>query len=329
MSQLAHSARRALGSPDLIAGSTELRLDPDRIACDLWEFDAARRSGALEGAAALYGGPFLDGFFLSESPEFERWTESRRSALAREYQETLEGLAVQAELGGDRRGAAEWWRRLAEHEPLSSRVTMHLMTALAASGERAKALEHARAYQIQMREELEADPNPAVLALASQLKRMATAAGPDARAHETALPRTLSLGVLPLVALEGDRESRSTAQGLTEELTSAAAELPGIRVASRTSIAAAQQATTDARQIGARLGLEALLEGTVRQSGGRMRLTVRLVDARDGCQTWTGRYDREVSEGFEGQEALARSVVAELRARLEAMARQDPELHRE
>ncbi|MDQ3138139.1 MAG: hypothetical protein M3Q93_11215 [Gemmatimonadota bacterium] len=314
LSQLAHSARRALNCQDLIVGSAELRLNPEHATCDLWEFTESRRSGDLARAAALYGGPFLDGFYLPDAGEFERWTESRRSALAREYQETLEALAMQSELEGDPRAAAVWWRRLAEHEPLSSRVTMHLMNALAAAGDRASALEQARAYQSQMRSELEADPNPAILALATQLRRM-TAGAPA----ETGAPRSCAIGVLPLTALDDGPEAEQLARGLTEELTTAAAALPGVRVAARTSLAAMQRITQDVREVGARLGLVAVVEGTVRQAGGRVRLTVRLVTVSDGCLLWTERYERELPDGFEAQDALAREVADAIRVELERL----------
>jgi len=98
-------------------------LRANRLGCDLWDFEQARRAGRLEQAAALYA-PFLDGFYLTRGAGFERGAVSRRSALAREYQETLEALAVQAEARGDSLAGAEWWERLAKHDPLSSRVTM-------------------------------------------------------------------------------------------------------------------------------------------------------------------------------------------------------------
>jgi len=306
LSQLAHWTRRGLECPDLILGAGDLRLNPARIVCDLWEFDAARRSGPMDLAAEVYAGPFLDGFFLPDSVEFERWVDARRSALAREYVETLEGLAVQAELRGDSRAAAGWWRRLAEQEPLSSRVTMHLMTALAAAGERTRALEQAQTYQAQVRKELESDPNPAVMALATELQRMAAAPG----------RHSIAIGILPLISVEDSPEARALAQGLTEELTTAATAMRDVRVASRSSLAALHHAAKDVREIGARLGLAAILEGSVRQSGGRMRLTVRLVNVTDGCQLWSERYDREVTEGFEGQDAMATAVIEAIRGQL-------------
>jgi DNA-binding SARP family transcriptional activator len=306
LSQLAHSIRRALGSPGLITGTSELRVDGNSLRCDLWEFEEARRSGRLQRAAELYG-PFLDGFFLTGSAEFERWAESRRAELAREYQETLEALAVHAEARGDSLAAAEWWERLARHEPLSSRVTMHLMTALAASGERARALAHAQAYQQQVRTELDAEPSPAVLALARLLKREPGAG---------ATPSGLAIGVLPIVSLGDDAGARSLAEGLTEEIMTALGEIGGVRVASRTALTAAQRETPDVRELGARLGLGAVLEGSVRLAGGRLRLSVRLVDVADGCQRWTERWELPAEAAVADEIGVARDVAARLRRRL-------------
>jgi len=307
LSQLVHSIRRRLGSEAVIAATSELRLKPERVRCDLWDFEAARREGELGRAATLYTGPLLDGFFVPDSPEVERWLDRRRTSLAREHREILEALAVEAEGRGEAQQAALWWHRLAEHDPFSSRVTMRLMTALAASGDRARALERARAYEKQFREELEADPNPAVLALARQLK--------------TTGPRPAAIGVLPIEPLDEGEETSRFAQGVTEELTSLAAGIPGLRVAARTSLVALHRELKDLRKAGARLGLNAVLEGSLRRSGRRMRLTMRLVDVGDGCQRWGGRFEREVDDEFAGQEALAREVVEAMRAELRDVTR--------
>jgi len=307
LSQLAHHVRRCLDCPDLVLGAGELRLNPARVACDLWEFAEARRKGELARAVELYAGPFLDGFFPPDAPELERWIDARRSALAREYGETLEALAVEAEVAGDARAAAGWWRRLAEHEPLSSRVTMHLMTALAAAGERARALAHAQVYQRQVRADLDAEPSPAVLALAEMLTREPGA---------VSAPPVLAVGVLPFLALGDDPELRAFADGLTEELMTALGELPGVRVASRMAIMAMKLETPDVRELGARLGLGAVLEGTLRSAGDRLRLSVRLVDVADGCQRWVERWDLPVGGSRPDEDALARQVAERLRLRI-------------
>ncbi len=309
--QLVHHVRSGPGFGGLITGRSELRLDPERVECDLWEFAEARRNGNFERAVELYGGAFLDGFFLHDAIEFEHWVESRRVALEREYHETLEALAVQAELRNDTVAAADWWGRLAEHDPLSSGVTMHLMAALAATGYRARALERARLYQEQVRAKLDASPNPAVSALANELRKPTVDRGSGAG---TAGP--IVLGVLPLDSWDGSPETKALAHSLTEELTTAVSVVPGIRVASRSWMAGTHAGAGDVRAIGERLGLDRLLEGSIRRAGGRIRVMVRLVDVGDGHQLWSQGYDRVVAEGIEALDALAMEVVEGMRRHL-------------
>src|SRR5688500_10271708 len=76
-----YALRRDLGDEDAIQGAKDLRLDTERIGVDVREFADAIAQGRLAHAASLYGGPFLDGFFLSGVPEFERWADDERQAL--------------------------------------------------------------------------------------------------------------------------------------------------------------------------------------------------------------------------------------------------------
>ncbi len=78
--QATHALRRSLESDDLFLGTTAVRLNPERLTSDVGEFDEAVAARRHERAAALYAGPFLDGFFLDGAPEFERWAEARRPA---------------------------------------------------------------------------------------------------------------------------------------------------------------------------------------------------------------------------------------------------------
>jgi TolB-like protein len=309
--QLVHHVRSGPGFGDLITGRSELRLDPERVACDLWEFTEARKSGHFERAVEVYDGPFLDGFFLHDAIEFEHWVEGGRLALEREYHEALEALAVQAELRHDTASAAHWWGRLAEHDPLSSGVTMHLMAALASTGHRARALEQARLYQEQVRAKLDASPNPAVSALVNELRKAKVDSAGGAAAA-----RPLVVGVLPLDSCHGSPETKALAHSLTEELTTAVSLVPGIRVASRGWMAGTHEAASDVRAIGERLGLDRLVEGSVRQAGGRMRVMVRLADVSNGHQLWSQCYDRLVGDGFETLDALAAEVVEAMRRHL-------------
>ncbi|HKP49332.1 MAG TPA: BTAD domain-containing putative transcriptional regulator, partial [Gemmatimonadales bacterium] len=219
LSQLVHALRGHLGEDALLSGAGEIRLNPERITSDVAEFNASRSQGELERAVACYSGSFMDGFFLDGSPEFERWVESERAGLARAYGEALETLAIDAEAASDRERASKWWTLLAQHEPLSSRVIMRLMAALAAHGDRAEALQQAQRYEVGVGRELEAEPNPAVLALADRLRRAPPngAAGADRS--------RFSIAVLPIANLSAAAANDYFAEGLVEELTSRLAGL--------------------------------------------------------------------------------------------------------
>jgi Tol biopolymer transport system component/DNA-binding SARP family transcriptional activator len=171
LNQALYALRQDLGSDDVFLGSRDLRLNSDLISSDVGEFEQALSRGKLEDAAAAYAGPFLDGFHLPGAPEFERWTEEERAGLAHSYAQSLEKLAKKAESEGDWAGAVSWWRKLAAQDPLHARVTVHLMRALVAAGDRAGALQHARIYEALMEQELDAPPDKAVVDLAAELKR--------------------------------------------------------------------------------------------------------------------------------------------------------------
>ena len=180
LKQLVHSLRQQLGSPDILLGTAELRLNPELVSSDVAEFRHALARADWAAAAALYAGPFLEGFYLRGADDFERRVADERAALAREAARALETLADDADRRGDRRAALEWWRRLAYVEPLSARAAIGLMHALDAVGERAAAVRHAQTHELLVREAVGADPDPAVAALATRFQRMAPVAAPSA-----------------------------------------------------------------------------------------------------------------------------------------------------
>ncbi len=168
--------RSALGEDSVLSAGDDLRLNPDRLACDLWEFDAAIAREDLERAVGFYHGPFLSGFHLSDAEEFERWVDGERSHLARRYGHALEQLADRQTRGGDPLQAVEWWSRLASEDPYNSRVALRYMQALEAAGDRAGALRYARAHSELLRTELDAAPEQEVVALAERLRLESRAA---------------------------------------------------------------------------------------------------------------------------------------------------------
>ncbi|MBK9692883.1 MAG: winged helix-turn-helix domain-containing protein [Gemmatimonadetes bacterium] len=170
LAQAVYALRRDLGAEDLVLGTTDLRLNPDLCDSDLARFRQALKEQRLADAVALYQGPFLDGIYLDEAPEFERWAETERTALAHDYIAALERLAQDTSAAGDPRAAVSYWRLLANADPLNAKSALGLMRALASAGDRAAALQHYRVYEMLLRQELELEPEPEVKRLADQLR---------------------------------------------------------------------------------------------------------------------------------------------------------------
>jgi DNA-binding SARP family transcriptional activator/Tfp pilus assembly protein PilF len=170
LSQLLHGLRRELGD-DVIAGSaTSLQLNPDVVASDVHEFATALASGDHARVAALYQGVFLEGFYLNGCPDFERWVEEKRAALAQQAEEAIEKLAKSAAADGNTIDAVEWWRRVAVLRPLDSRIALALMQATVAAGDRAGALQHARLHEALLRNQLDAALTPEIAAYVEALR---------------------------------------------------------------------------------------------------------------------------------------------------------------
>ena len=173
LAQALYALRKDLVAEDAITGSKELRFDPALVTSDVGEFASAVARGDDARAAELYAGPFLDGFHLAGADEFARWVERERLLLAQDHARALESLARRALAAGEAARAVDWWKRLAAIEPLNARVTVGLMEALAAAGDRAAAIKHARVYELLVEQELDLPPDREVRALAERLRLQA------------------------------------------------------------------------------------------------------------------------------------------------------------
>ncbi len=142
----------------------------------------------------------------------------------------------------------------------------------------------------------------------------AAALAPDPEAMPAA-PDT-SLAVLPFRNMSADPENEYFSDGITEEIMNVLSRVDGLRVAARTSTFAFKERREDLREIADRLNVGTILEGSVRKSGDRIRITVQLTDARSGYQLWSERYDRELTDVFAVQDEIAGAVAERLRVTL-------------
>lgn len=422
LSVAVHVLRKAGGHEALLTNGDEVALAPASVRVDVVAFEAALRGGDFEGAVALYGGPFMDGFHAGAGAELEEWVAGERTRLERAYAQALEGLAAARTRAGDAGGAVEAWRRLAALDPYSSHGALGLMRALADAGNRAAAIRHAAVHRQLLEGELGAGPDPEVEALAETLRLeppapvpapppavarppaattspptpvaspagdvrsagipaappagdVASAGIPAAspsgdvtsagiraapapslplpvqdsvpvplplprrrvrrwRAAALALvllalavfvgyrwwarsqPRTLA--VLPLTDVSPALDREQWGDAISEEILNDLETVDGLRVVARTSSFRFRGDTTDVREIGRRLGVNYVLEGSLQASGNRLRVTVNLVSTHDGMRQWGQTFDQQLSDArdvFGIQDSIARAVAAKLRGR--------------
>jgi TolB-like protein/cytochrome c-type biogenesis protein CcmH/NrfG len=144
--------------------------------------------------------------------------------------------------------------------------------------------------------------------LAADLERLERAfATGDPLAGRTR-PRP-SIAVLPFTNMSSDPENEFFSDGLTEELLNVLAKNPAWRITGRTSSFAFKGKQEDLREIGRKLGVETLLEGSVRKAGNRVRITAQLVNATDGFHLWSETYDRVLEDIFDVQDDIAQAVA--------------------
>jgi len=125
-----------------------------------------------------------------------------------------------------------------------------------------------------------------------------------------------SIAVLPFTNLSGDASKDYFSDGMSEELLNLLARVPGLQVASRTSAFAYKGRKVDIRQVGRDLGVETVLEGSVRQAGEQVRITAQLIDTETGFHLWSETYDRQLADIFQVQDEIAGAIVDRLRIQL-------------
>lgn len=172
--------RHTLGENILLTDGDELRLDPAQICVDVIGFESALLSGDYIRAVALYSGPLLDGFFLSDAPEFEQWLDGERRRLAAAYAQALEAIAQSAEMRGDLAEATESWKRRAAEDPYDSRVALRLVQAFEAGGNPAGALQHASLHARLLHDHFGLQPSADLTQAVETIRARVSATNPSA-----------------------------------------------------------------------------------------------------------------------------------------------------
>ena len=147
-------------------------------------------------------------------------------------------------------------------------------------------------------------------------------AGQAAAGEATPIPEPLiktpekSIAVLPFTNMSEDASNEFFADGISEEILNALAQVKGLKVAGRTSAFAFKGRNEDLREIGEALGVNHILEGSVRKAGNKVRVTAQLIQVSDGFHLWSETFDRELTDIFAIQDEIANAILAAMKAEL-------------
>ena len=200
--------REVLGPAALVShGNEEVGLDFGAAHCDVVDFDRSIESGHLSEALDVYRGHLLEGFFISDAPEFERWLETERARLQERASGAARTLVEQCEAGGDLAAAAHWARRAARLAPLDETLLRRLIGLLDRLGDRAGAVMAYEGFAKRLAQEYEAQPAAETQALMTAVRARETAARTVELPRVELLPR-------PPGALDSYQVERDVAEAL-------------------------------------------------------------------------------------------------------------------
>jgi TolB-like protein len=309
--------RRDLASiaPDLLHfDGDKIGLPAHALTVDVDAFAALARSvdpEERERAAALYRGDFLAEFSL-RAEAFDDWADGERSRLQAMAAEVFERCAERFDGRGDGRRAIDAATRLVALDPLREDWQQYLLRLLARFEGRDAALAHARALTARLKRELDVEPTQATKALIAEIARSAIAqAMPISASTPPPLRRGKpSLAVLPFLDLRQGRQHDRLSDGIAIDIIAVLSWIRSLSVAAHRSSTAYRDSAAEVRQIGRELGVDYVLEGSVRQLDDRLRVTAQLVDAATGDNVWAERYDAPPGDRFVAQDEIATKIAA-------------------
>jgi TolB-like protein len=327
--QALSSIRKALngdGAAHLATDGDQISLAGPDIDLDVAEFErlaAEATPEALKRVAALYKGDLLDGFSLKED-SFEAWARAERERLRHLACDALTKLIAHCDEVGDTERCVETAARLLRLDPLREAAHRILMRAYVAQGRQASALKQFETCRDILRRELGVEPEPETVALYREIRQHRAATAEERidtllkdTVKEPPLPDGPSVAVLPFENKGGDADQAFFADGLTENIIGGLTRFREILVIGVKSMLVAREYATDLREMGRALGVAHIVEGSVRRSGDRVRVSAQLIEAATGRRLWAETYDREFGDIFAVQDEITNVIVATLAGQIE------------
>ena len=275
-------------------------------------------AGALE-AVALYTGPLLDGLD-APSPECEAWLLAERQALETGTTRLIEHLSQEAlapEAATQVLGRA---RDILRRDPLNEAVTRAAMRLLTRSGQRSEAARLYQACAAALEFELGVGPEELTKALFDALRadgREKPAMAEAVHAASSAGGERPTLAVTPFQNISGDPSLSTLCEGLAEDITAGLGRFRLFSVIDRHSASTVAALTSDVREIGARLGADLVIQGSLQRAAEGYRLGVRLIEAETRVQRWAGDFRVAEADVLQAPHKIMAAVLPSIRAQAE------------
>jgi len=309
-------------------------LNPEPIRTDIDEFQElidAADNDSLEMAVSLYRGDLLEGLVIQDQ-QWEEWLGLERESLCSKQAKLLCSLIDHYSAENNSSQLIGTGRRLVELDPYREEGHRALMRGYAGSNQRASALKQFERCRELLQRELNTSPAAETQELLIRIKEgegvvirsdeqqpvqsdeLAEIALPESMLE---LPDKPSIAVLPFTNLSGDQQQEYFSDGITEDIITELSRFSSLFVVARNSSFVFRGKTVDIREVGRRLGVRFVLEGSVRMVGGRVRITGQLIDADTTDHVWADRYDGDLVDIFSLQDEISRSIVSTIVGRID------------
>ncbi len=325
------------GADALVAERDRIGLEPEAVEVDVQRLEerAGGTNGGLEEIATLYRGDFLEGLSIRD-PACEEWLRHERARLRRLAVDALARLSEAQMQSGAAEHAVATAQRLLDLDPVYEPAYRTLMRLYAARGQRAFALKTYQTCCSVLGKELEVEPEAATRELFEAIRDgeisiessadSAARSSPWSSVSQAALPELVlpdkpSIVVIPFRNL-GDPADNFFSDGITEDIITALCCFRELFVIAGDTSLAFRERGMEPTRFARELGVEFLLQGSVRRSGDRIRVGAQLLDAATGRQIWGERYDRTLHDIFSVQDEISQTLGANLAGRIESIGRE-------
>jgi TolB-like protein len=320
--------RRALDQDALIADGGEVYLAPGVVDCDAAQLEVLIREGSrtsLAAAVDLYKDQLLADVTVREEA-WADWVSGERQRLENLVLDAMVRHAEQELQSGSPKHALAAASKAIFISSLSEDAHRLVIRALAAAGRRADALKHYEHLVGLLKSELDVEPDVDTRAVAAALRKAespshhpAAKASAELQGTTLPLPDRPSIAVLPFANIGGDPEQEYFADGVVEDILTAVSRIGWLFVIARQSSFSYRRRAVDVKQIGRELGVRYVVEGSVRKSGNRVRVTAQLIDAETDVHIWADRYERDLTEIFALQDEITQRIVTAIEPSVRAV----------